>query len=167
VYQKRGEVREMTIENMMSSCVTECTEDTPLNKVYELIRKCEHGLVVVVESESHRVPIGIVSERSICEQLIARGKNPRSLTAGAVMDSRIKTLRGNDSTDRIQPEEKDSLTAVVVTNDRRQVCGIVPKDKLAEIPVSIAATHSPGSIYVTNVRFSPASREIPAFGWIQ
>ena len=157
----------MTINKVMSSCVTECTEDTPLSEVYELIRKCEHGLVVIVDSESHRVPIGVVSERSICEQLIARGKNPRGLTAGSVMDSRIKTLRETDSTDRIRSEDKESLTAIVVTNDRRQVCGIVPNDKFSEIPVSIAATHSPGSIYVTNVRFSPASREIPAFGWIQ
>ncbi|HEX6124334.1 MAG TPA: CBS domain-containing protein [Pyrinomonadaceae bacterium] len=157
----------MSISEVMSKCVAECTEDTSLGDVYELIRKCEHGLVVVVDSESHRVPIGVVSEHSICEQLISRGKNPRGLTAGSVLDPRIKTLRETDSTDGIPAAEKDSLTAIVVTNEKRQVCGIVPKGRISQIPTSIAATHSPGSIYVTNVRFSPASREIPAFGWIQ
>ncbi len=152
----------------MSKCVTQCTEDTSLERVYELIQKCEHGLVVVIDSEAHRVPIGIVSERSICEQLILKGKNPRSVTAGSVMDSRIKTLRQTDTAAQITEDEKKSLAAIIITNDRREVCGIVPKNKIDEIPISVAATHSLGQIYVnTNVRLSPAVREIPAFGWIQ
>ena len=158
----------MTVSKIMSKCVTECTEDTALPEVYQLIQKCRHGLVVVVDSESHRVPIGVVSERSICEQLITRGKNPRGLTAGSVIDSRIRTIRETDDLSSISPEERRSLAAVVVTNERRQVCGIVPKSQLDEIPAAVAATHSPGAIYVnTNPRFAPAVREIPAFGWIQ
>lgn len=158
----------MSISEMMSKCVTECTEDASLEEVYRLIRKCEHGLVIVIDSEAHRVPIGVVSERSICEQLIVRGKSPRGLTAGSALDSRIKTVRESDGLDRITPEERRTLAAIIVTNSRRQVVGIIPKHKLAEIPVTLAATRSSGQIYVnTNVRLSPAAREIPAFGWIQ
>lgn len=158
----------MSISRLMSTCVTLCTEDTSLEKVYELIRKCDHGLVVVIDSEAHRVPIGIVSERSICEQLILKGKKPRNLTAGSVMDSRIKALRQTDTASHITREEKESLAAIIVTNEHREVCGIVPKNKIDEIPVSVAATRSSAQIYVnTSVRLSPAVREIPAFGWIQ
>ena len=157
----------MSVSKIMSKCVVECTEDAPLEQVYEGIRKCEHGLVVVIDSEAHRVPIGIVSERSICEQLIARGKNPRNLTAGAVLDSRIRTVREGDSLDAITVTADEQISAVVVTNEQRQACGIVSKDKLRTIS-SRAETNSPGLIFVNlNVRRSPASREIPAFGWIQ
>lgn len=158
----------MSISKVMSTCVMECTEDTPLEQVYERLRKCEHGIVVVVDSKAHRVPIAVVTERSICEQLILRGRNPRTMTAGDVMDSRIRTVRETDELDRIAPEERDSLAAIIVTNERRQVCGIVPKNQIPVIQTAVAATQSPGLIFVnTNVRRSPAAREIPAFGWIQ
>lgn len=168
MYQKDCGVMDMSISEIMSTCVTECTEDTPLDQVYERIRKCEHGIVVVVDSKAHRVPIAVVSERSICEQLIVRGRTARNMTAGDVMDSRIRTVRETDDLGRITPEERDSLAAIIVTNDRREVCGIVPKNQIPVIQTAVAATHSPGLIFVnTNVRRSPAAREIPAFGWIQ
>jgi predicted transcriptional regulator len=168
VYQKDCEVVDMSISEVMSTCVTECTEDTPLDQVYERVQKCEHGIVVVVDSKAHRVPIAIVSERSICEQLIVRGRNPRKLTAGDVMDSRIITVRETDDIDRIAQEKRDPLSAIIVTNERREACGIVPKNRIPVVQTAVAATHSPGLIFVnTNVRRSPAAREIPAFGWIQ
>ncbi len=158
----------MSISQIMSKYVAECTEDASLEQVYELIRKCRHGIVVVVDSKVHRVPIGVVTERSICDQLILRGKNPRNLPAGSVLDSNIKIVRETDEIGSVSPQERDTLAAIIVTNDLRQVCGIVPKEKLVEIHSSLAATHSPGHIYVnTNSRSTPAIREIPAFGWIQ
>ena len=51
----------MFVKEIMSRCVMECTEDTGLEEVYDLIKKCDHGLVVVVDSHAHRVPIGVVS----------------------------------------------------------------------------------------------------------
>lgn len=158
----------MSISEIMSTCVTECTEDTPLDQVYERIRKCAHGIVVVVDSKVHRVPIAVVSERSICEQLILRGRSPRNMAAVDVMDSRIRTVLETDDLERIALEERDSLAAIIVTNQRREVCGIVLKSQIPVIQTAVAATHSPGLIFVnTNVRRSPAAREIPAFGWIQ
>ena len=158
----------MSISTIMSKCVAECTEDASLEDVYQLIRKCKHGLVVVIDSEAHRVPIGVVSERSICEQVIVRGKNPRGLKAGSVMDSRIRTVRESEAAIAIAHDEALNLAALVVTNERRQVCGIVPKEKISQIPGTVVATNSPGSIYVNmSVRHSPATSEIPAFGWIQ
>ena len=158
----------MSINEIMSKCVTECTEDTPLEEVYQLIRKCKHGLVVVIDSESHRVPLGVVSERSICEQLIVRGKSARILTAGSVIDARIRTIRESDKLEPLTPEEKESLAAIIVTNADRQVCGILPKEAIDKLPSPVVSTRSAGKIYVnTSVRYSPATREIPAFGWIQ
>lgn len=160
----------MSITQIMSTSFDECTEDASLEQVYELIQKCEHGVVVVIDSKAHRVPIGVVTERSICEQVIVRGKNPRTLLAGSVLDARIKKVRDTDPISSIAPrdEEKDSLAAIVVTNERRQVCGIVPKEKIGETVSLLDATRSPGQIYVNiSPRVSPATREIPAFGWIQ
>jgi predicted transcriptional regulator len=151
-----AEVLDVFVNEIMSKCVMECTEDAGLEEVYDLIRKCEHGLVVVVDSHAHRVPIGVVSERSICEQIIVRGRNPRNLTAGTVIDSRIKTVREDDLIETIGMDEARSLSAIVVTDSNRQVSGVLA---LNDLSAARAVTRIP-----TATRPVP---EIPAFGWVQ
>ena len=55
----------MLIREIMDVDVTECTEDTPIGDVYELIQQSHKNYVVVIDSSQHRVPIGIVNEHSI------------------------------------------------------------------------------------------------------
>jgi CBS-domain-containing membrane protein len=145
----------MFVRDIMSRCVMECTEDAGLEEVYELIKKCEHGLVVVVDSHAHRVPIGVVSERSICEQIIARGRTPRNLFAGAVIDPRIKTVREDDLVESVDVREADPLPAIIVTDDNRRVSGIVAANELRAARVR------------SRRRATGHVREIPAFGWVQ
>ena len=150
----------MRVSDIMSRCVTVCTEDAGLEEVYELIQKCEHKLVVVVDSHAHRVPIGVASEHTICEQIIARGRNPRTLSAGSAMDARVKKVSDDQVLESINPEELDGLTAIIVVNADRQIIGLVGKEAMKSIaaaPVAASSSHA------TQRRIS----EIPAFGWIQ
>jgi predicted transcriptional regulator len=167
VYQKQSGGLEMIVGDMMSRSIAVCTEDTGLERVYELLRNSEHGVVIVVDSEAHRVPIGVVTERSICEQIIARGRNPRTLAAGSIMESRITKLRESDPVAKLAAPQP-GVAAVIVIDEHRKVCGIVPEDKLSNLPAPIAATQSSNLVFInTNQRQTPAIREIPAFGWIQ
>jgi predicted transcriptional regulator len=145
----------MFVKEVMSRCVTECTEDMRLEEVFELIKKCEHGLVVVLDSHAHRVPIGIVNERSICEQIITHGRNPRNLFAGVVIDSHIKTVREDDLVESISLDETKSISAIVVTDASRRVCGILALNDLHALR---AGRRIPDTASV---------REIPASGWVQ
>ena len=152
----------MRVSDIMSRCVTVCTEDTGLEEVYELIQKCEHKLVVVVDSNAHRVPIGVASEHTICEQIIARGRNPRTLSAGSIMDSRIKKVSDDQSVDSIDRSDIDDLTAIVVVNSDRQISGLIPKNAIPSLGVKAA----PVAVSSSASRMRRVS-EIPAFGWIQ
>lgn len=145
----------MFVRDIMSRCVMECTEDLGLEEVYELIKKCAHGLVVVVDSHAHRVPIGVVSERSICEQLIVRGRTPRNLFAGAVIDPRIKIVRENDLVKALDIDDAESLSAIVVTDGSKKVSGILTASDLRAAR-AIGARRAAAPV-----------REIPAFGWVQ
>ena len=73
----------MLVKEIMSTCIAECTEDMSLERVYHLMQNCGHKVVVVVESKYHRVPIGVVTERTILEQIVGRGRNPKGLRKGA------------------------------------------------------------------------------------
>src|SRR5688500_17096333 len=126
----------MLVSEIMSTCLAECTEDTSLEEVFRLIRKCDHGLVVVVDSVAHRVPIGVVTERSICEQIIDRGRNPRSLAAGSVMDSRIKKVSKSDLAETLATLDPAELAAIVAVDDNRRPCGLVLKESLRKIRIA-------------------------------
>jgi len=157
----------MRVSEIMSKCVTVCTEDTGLEEVYELIQKCAHKLVVVVDSNAHRVPIGIASEHTICEQVIARGRNPRTLSAGSVMDARVKKISQDQFLESIDAKELDDLTAIVVVNADRQIIGLISKEVIERsAPVAV-----PERTLNVTITAAPATQrrvsEIPAFGWIQ
>ena len=156
----------MRISEIMSRCVTVCTEDAGLEEVYELIQKCEHKLVVVVDSNAHRVPIGVTSEHRICEQIIERGRNPRTLSAGSVMDARIKKVSEDQLVESIEEKELHDLTAIVVVNSDRQIIGLVSKEVIKRsAPVRVPER----TVHVT-ITSAPATQrrvsEIPAFGWL-
>src|SRR5215813_15290538 len=82
----------MLIKEIVDIGVAECTEDTSLRDVYDLIQTSSKGYVVVIDSVKHRVPIGIVDEHSICENLIKRSKAARGLDAGSVLNTNIKLI---------------------------------------------------------------------------
>lgn len=157
----------MTIGELMSTCVVECTEDTAIEEVYDLLQKCGHRMVVVIDTRAHRRPIGVVTERSICEQIIGRGRNPRGLAAGSAMDTRIFCVRDDELVSNVTLVNPDEVTAVVAVNDRRQTCGLVPKESLATVSPNVAATNSTARIFVSIPKVSAPVREIPAFGWVQ
>jgi predicted transcriptional regulator len=156
----------MRVSDVMSRCVTVCTEDAGLEEVYELMQKCEHKLVVVVDSHAHRVPIGVTSEHSICEQVIARGRNPRTLSAGSAMDARIKKVSEDQLLENIGAEDLDRLTALIVVNADRQIIGLVSKEVIKR-----AAVVAKDRTVTVTINAAPATpqrvSEIPAFGWIQ
>ena len=158
----------MFVSDIMSTCLAECTEDTSLEEVFGLIRKCDHGLVVVVDSVAHRVPIGVVTERSICEQIIDRGRNPRSLAAGSVMDSRIKRVSESDLADTLATIDPAEVAAIIAVDDNRQPCGLVPKENLKKVRIAERPVYAVQAGPAMPIATAPRRiSEIPAFGWIQ
>jgi len=158
----------MRVSEIMSRCVTVCTEDASLDEVYELINKCEHKLVVIVDSHAHRVPIGVASEHSICAQIIGRGRNPKTLSAGSVMDARIRKLSEDQRLENIESSELNELTAIVVVNSDREITGVVAKESIKRF-APIVERNRAITVTVNNAVATTTRRisEIPAFGWIQ
>jgi len=159
----------MFIRDIMNNSIAECTEDASLPEVYDLIQGCEHGYVVVLDSASHRVPIGIVTEHSICQHVIARGRNPKTLNAGNVMNSRIRRVTENTNIESCEGIVEDSDSEpILVTDDKRQFSGVVDKAKLANAVCSLKRRLAdPNSQFGSLIQSkSPARVEIPAFGWV-
>ena len=156
----------MLIGDIVRECAAQCTEDTPVEKVYELIQTSPWGFAVVLDSSTHRVPLGIVSEHSLCEQVFGKDRNPRGLMAGSVIDPRIKKI--DESTPlgvcRGMLAGGRHWTAVLAVDGKGAFRGVVPLDVLKTIPIS---AFSKSGISPAVVAATPAASEIPSLGWIQ
>ncbi len=121
----------MRVQDLVKIYPPICTEDMPLESVYELLSSTKDGMVVVIESESHRVPIGIVNANSICEQIIRRKRDPRGLAAGNVLDASYMRVEGTAQLS-VCGERPDADTIVVVDEDRR-FAGVVKRAEVMEM----------------------------------
>lgn len=146
----------MLVQEIMKPCNAECTEDMPLAQVYDMLQRSEEGFVVVVDSAAHRVPLGVVTEHSICEQVIKRGRNPRNLAAGNVLEAQVLKVNAASIADGLfSMHDKRRKLPIVVFNEKRELCGILTPEALKP-----QAAASPFNRFTTS-----SVRELPAFGW--
>jgi predicted transcriptional regulator len=158
----------MLIKEIMDTDVVECTEDTLLADVYDLIQQCQKGYVVVIDSSQHRVPLGVVNEHTICENLIKRSRNQKGLSAGSVMSTKIRRVLENEHIDDCRDVIASDTDAIVVVNERRKFRGVVQPAEIERSLKEPVAGAQPASIFSTMLGQSiPAVVEIPAFGWLK
>jgi predicted transcriptional regulator len=158
----------MLIAEILDVGIAECTEDTSLRDVYELIQRSAHGYVVVIDSLQHRVPIGIVNEHSICENMIRRDRAAKSLDAGAVINTNVKRVSANVEITECEGLLDEKADAILVVNERRQFLGILEPERLERL-VTGAREHFHTPTIFTSIggQHVPAAVEIPAFGWLK
>jgi predicted transcriptional regulator len=158
----------MLISEIMDTDVAECAEDTQLEDVYELIQSSYKSYVVVIDSSQHRVPIGIVNEHSICENLIKRSRNTKGLYAGSVMSSRIKRVAEDTEVEKCRDLIATDADAIVVVNEWRQFKGVLEPAQILENIEHQEAARARGSFFSGVLGHAiPAKAEIPVFGWLK
>jgi CBS domain-containing protein len=93
---------------------------------------CDCGEIPVVERESMKTPIGVVTDRDIVCRAVAEGKNPLTLSAGSVMTSPAVTAKESDDLDAIKSMmETHQIRRVPVVDRNGEICGIVSLADLA------------------------------------
>jgi len=158
----------MLIKEIMNTDVAECTEDTPLADVYDLIQHGPKNYVVVIDSPQHRVPIGVVNEHTICESLVRQTRTTKVQYASNVMSSNIKRVCENDRVDNCRHLIETDANAIVVVNERRQFRGVVESADIRSALRQNEAVRQRGPIFASVLgQAIPASVEIPAFGWLK
>ncbi|MEO8648967.1 MAG: hypothetical protein ABI539_07360 [Acidobacteriota bacterium] len=157
----------MFLSEFIMTDAPECSEDTDLTRVYEMIQLSPFGFVVVIDSEVHRVPIGIVSEHSICEHLLVRGRSLRGLAAGNVMDQRTKKVVYSATIEETAALLGDEQPRVIlVMDDKRRFCGIVDPAAVLNAAHSRDVIEDLGTFQPRSQSTRLPGGEIPAFGWM-
>lgn len=121
----------MLLKEIMRRNPVICTEDTPLERVFELMETEHSTLVTVVENHAHQTPIGTITQRDICAQIVGRGRNPRGLTAANVMNTNV--LKLNEETNIsacVDLFEDDTSKKVLIVDDNGSLIGSVGRSDI-------------------------------------
>lgn len=134
----------MQVKDMMTTNTVCCTPATPLPEAARLMVTHDCGAIPVVETEQHRKPIGMITDRDICCRAVAMNKNPLAMTVGDCMSEGCVSVTPETSVeecgDRMQEAQ---VRRVVVVDEEGRCCGIVAQADLADAaPQQVAETLS-------------------------
>jgi CBS domain-containing protein len=100
-----------------------------------LMRQYHVGdLVVAEERDGQRVPVGIVTDRDIVVEVVAKDLDPATLTVGDIMSLELVSAREKDGVfETLQLMRFKGVRRIPVLDDRGGLAGIVTVDDLIEL----------------------------------
>lgn len=125
----------MTVGKVCSREVVFARADDSIQETARLMREYHVGDVLVIEErEDIRVPVGIVTDRDIVVEVIAKGVALDAVTVGDIMSFEIVTAREDDSLwDTVQRMRIKAVRRMPVVDKRGGLVGILTFDDLIEL----------------------------------
>lgn len=110
-------------------------KDTSILQTAQLMRRHHVGDVIVVEEQgAKRIPIGIVTDRDIVIEVIAKEAEPSHLTAGDIITSKLVTARDTEGVyESIQLMRMNGIRRLPIVDADGGLVGIVSMDDLLEL----------------------------------
>lgn len=122
----------MKVRDIMTKDPTCCTPETTLEAVARLMIDCDCGGIPVVGDLNGRLPLGLITDRDIVTRAVARGKDPRMVTARECMTMPAITVSEDTNlNDCIDLLELNQLRRVIVVGHDGRMCGIVAQADVA------------------------------------
>ena len=116
----------MKAQDIMAKDPRCVTPRTSIQEAARLMKSEDVGALPVVESESSRKLVGIVTDRDITIRAVAEGKNLGNATVGDVMSKGAATAKSTDSVDDVMKVMgREQVRRIPIVDDRDQLVGIV------------------------------------------
>ncbi|MGC2235787.1 MAG: CBS domain-containing protein [Pyrinomonadaceae bacterium] len=144
----------MLVKDIMTENPVCCTSDTNLQDVAKMMLDNDCGAVPVVESNNHKRPIGVVTDRDITIRTVAKGDNPLNMTAKSVMTKNVVTATPDMSVeDCVDLMEKHQVRRIPVVDENGNCVGMV-----AQADIAVRANESDAEDLVEEVSKASASQ---------
>ena len=125
----------MTLKSICNREVVIAQKNDTLVEVAKLMREYQVGSIVIVEERNGlRYPVGIVTDRDLVIELIAKEVDINSVTLGDVMYRDIILGKENDDVNEtIKIMRQRGIRRLPVVDDRGVLVGIVTMDDLIDL----------------------------------
>lgn len=121
----------MRVDAICSKNVIVVSREEPVDKVAQLMREYHVGAVVVTdESHGQRRPVGVITDRDLVVELLAKGLDIASVSAGDLISPNLVTVSADTSVlEAIEIMSNRGVRRVpVVEGPGRQLAGILAVD---------------------------------------
>lgn len=116
----------MKIRQVMTKDPSCCVPSDVVQKAAGIMRDENAGIVPVIENEQSRKIVGVVTDRDLCMNAVAEGRDPRALAVEACMTSGAVTCSPNDSVEKAtELMRENQIRRVPVVNEQGELQGIV------------------------------------------
>jgi CBS domain-containing protein len=133
----------MKVKHVMTKDPSCCLPSDPAPRAAAIMRNENAGSVPVVEDASGRKVVGIVTDRDLCMNIVAEGREPGSVTVGECMTTTVVTCSANDAVGKVTELMKDNqIRRVPVVDETGALQGIVAMaDLVSRGEVKSTETH--------------------------
>lgn len=122
----------MQVKEIMTANPACCTADTTLQKVGQMMVDHDCGEIPVIDNQTNKVPIGVITDRDIVCRAVAQGRNPLDLKVSDCMSEPCVTVMPDTPLQECaRILEDNQIRRVPVVDDNGRCCGIVSVADLA------------------------------------
>ena len=122
----------MKLKDLCVLDVACCTREVTVSAAARLMRDRHAGDVIVVDNaDEDREPVGILTDRDIVIEVLAKGRDPNKTTVAEIMATQLVIAgESEDSTQALQRMAAHGVRRIPVVDDERRVVGIITLDDL-------------------------------------
>ena len=122
----------MKLKDLCVLDVACCTREVTVSAAARLMRERHTGDVIVVDdADEDREPVGILTDRDIVIEVLAKGGDPNKTTVAEIMATQLVIAgESEDSTQALQRMAAHGVRRIPVVDAERCVVGIITLDDL-------------------------------------
>lgn len=132
----------MKVGDVCSRLVIDVTQDEDVRRAAELMRKYHVGYLVVTEyGDEHKVPVGVITDRDIVVEVVAKAVTAEELTVGDIMtELPLVASEGDDISETLDAMRGKGVRRVPVVDSKRSLIGVLAIDDLLQVLASDIST---------------------------
>ena len=109
-----------------------CLPSDSVSSVAQLMKKENVGSIPVIESEETKKLLGIVTDRDLALQVVAKALDAKSTKAADVMTHKIITCRSDDDIQKaVDAMANHQLRRILVVDNDHKIVGIISQADVA------------------------------------
>jgi|SRR2546428_2365417 len=133
----------MKIKHVMTKDPTCCVPSDTAQRAASIMREQNAGVVPVIENEQSQTIAGVVTDRDLCMNVVAEGRDPKSTRVEECMTTTVVSCSPNDSVEKATDLMRENqIRRVPVIDAQRKLVGIVSMaDVVGRSNVKTTETH--------------------------
>ena len=133
----------MRVKHVMTKNPTCCLATDKTRAAAGIMRDERTGIVPVIDNEQNQKIVGVVTDRDLCMNVVAEGRDPDAVSVQECMTAVVVTCSVNDSVDRATELMKENqIRRVPVVDAEGRVQGILSMaDLVTRADIKMGETH--------------------------